>query len=70
MRETQKIKDFCKTCNQDSQCMQIGKYIRCLKCGNVIRTIKVDSAGTLGGSCRTITPQIKTALEIEQELKE
>lgn len=29
--------------------------------------LKVDSAGTLGGSCRTLNPEIKTALEVEQE---
>ena len=57
----------------DSYCLQCEKFLEedqleeglCSECQ--IQKMKVDSAGTLGSSCRTINPTIKTALEIEQE---
>lgn len=58
----------------DSYCLQCEKFLEedqlneeCLCSEYQIQTIQVDSAGTLGSSCRTINLEIKTALEIEQE---
>ena len=66
-----KITKFCRTCKIDIQCMRIGKFIRCLRCGNIVQIIngecRTDSLGRV--SSTPVIPEIKTALEVEQELK-
>lgn len=71
MNQIQKIKCFCKKCQVERSCMTLGKAVRCLWCGSVVKIIsgecRTDSLGRVSSTPEI--PEIKTAYQLMQEQK-
>jgi hypothetical protein len=72
MKTILKIKKFCRKCDVEIQCVQIGRFIRCLRCGNIVQIIngecRTDSLGRVSSTPEI--PEIKTAYQLMQEQKQ